>query len=160
VESGRIDAAGLSGGDHFRLLRRDPSLRVLVDANSPEGMRDIFGGDFWAGGALSARQEWLDRNPETARRLARALQRTLHWISTHTPEEIRERLPVSSRSPDAAMDVEILRWSLPTFTADGRMPKGAPEAMKRMLDQTVDKVRDSKIDLAATWTDEFLPAPK
>ena len=38
--------------------------------------------------------------------------------------------------------------------------KGAPEAMKRMLDTTVDKVRDSNIDLAATWTDEFLPAAR
>jgi hypothetical protein len=46
------------------------------------------------------------------------------------------------------------------FTPDGAMPKGAPEALKRFLDVTVDKVRDSKIDLSATWTNEFLPESK
>ena len=39
---------------------------------------------------------------------------------------------------------------------DGAMPKSAPENMKRMLDVTVDKVRDSKLDPGATWTDESL----
>jgi hypothetical protein len=40
------------------------------------------------------------------------------------------------------------------------MPKGAPEATRRFLDATIDKVRDSKIDLAATWTNEYLPGAK
>jgi len=160
VESGRIDAAGLTGGDQFPLLRRHPDLRILVDSSTPEGTREIYGSDAYAGGTLSAKQEWLDRNPETARRISRALQRALQWIATHSPEEIRERLPDGFRSPDAALDLEVIRWSLPFFTAGGTMPKGAPESMKRFLDATVEKVRDSKIDLAATWTNQFLPEPK
>jgi NitT/TauT family transport system substrate-binding protein len=156
VESGRIDAAGLTGGDHLRLLQRNPALHILVDGSTPETMRETFGGNFYAGGTLSAKQEWLDRNPDTARRLAHALQRSLHWINTHTPQEIRDRLPDSSRSQDAAVDLEIIRWSLPAYTQDGKMPQGAPEAVKHFLDATLDKVRDTKIDLAATWTNEFL----
>ncbi len=160
VESGRIDAAGLSGGDHFHLLKRHPDLTILVDASTAQNMQEIYGGDVYAGGALSAKQEWLDRNPDTARRLGRAMQRTLQWIATHKPEEIRERLPEGNRSQDAAVDVQIIRWSLPAFTIDGRMPSGAPEAMKRFLDASIEKVRDAKIDLASTWTNEFLPDPK
>lgn len=155
VESGRIDAAGLSGGDHLRLLRRNPGMRILLDGSSPEGMRDAFGG-VYGSGAVSAKQDWLDRNPDSARRLARALLRALQWINTHTPEEVLKVLPDSSRSPDEAADLAILRWSLPSYTTDGKMPKGAPEAIKHYLDATIDKVRESKIDLAATWTDDFL----
>ena len=102
----------------------------------------------------------MDRNPDTARRLARALARANQWIVTHTPEEIRERFPEGLRSEDAAADIEIIRWSLPTYTAGGRMPEGAPEAMKRVLDVTLDKVRNAKIDLGATWTNAFLPEGK
>ena len=157
VESGRIDAAVLAGGDHLRLVRRDPSLRILVDGSSAEIMRDTFGGHLYASGALAAKQEWLDRNPEVARRLARAAQGALHWIATHSAEEIRAQLPESGRSQDAEGDLEINRWSLGGFTPDGRMPVGAPEAMKRYLDATVDNVRNARIHLAETWTNEFLP---
>ena len=160
IESGRIDAGVVSGGDHLRFLRRNPGLRFLVDTSTPEGMRETYGGDAFPTGILAAKQAWLDRNPGTARRLARALLHTLQWIAVHTPEQIREQLPESFRSQDAAVDVEIIRWSLPAFTTGGAMPKGGPETVKHFLDVTIPKVRDSKFDLAATWTNEFLPAAK
>ena len=160
IESGRVAAAGVAGGDHFHLLRRHPELRILVDTNTPEGMRESYGGDTFAGGAISAKQEWLDRNPDAARRLARALRRAQQWIVTHTPEEIREKLPEGFRSRDAGVDIEILRWSQGFYTDGGAMPKGAPEAMRKMLDATVENVRNARIDLAATWTDEYLPEGK
>jgi NitT/TauT family transport system substrate-binding protein len=123
-------------------------------------MGEVFGGDFFAGQTLSAKQEWLDRNPDVARQLVRAVMHALAWISTHTPEEIRARLPALSRSEDAAVDIQIIHWGLPALTTDGAMPLGAPEAVKRYLDATVDSVRNAKVDLAATWTNEFLPGSK
>ena len=160
VESGRIAAAGVSGGDHIRLLRRNPGLRILLDGSTLEGTLESYGCDCFASGALTAKQSWLDRNPDTARKLAHALQRTLQWMAAHTPEEIYQRLPDNLRSQDAATDVAVIRWSLPLFTTDGRMPKDSPEVMKRYLDATIDKVRDSKIDLASTWTNDFLSGAK
>lgn len=156
IESGRIAAGVVSGGDHIRFLRRNPGARFLVDTSTVEGMRNTYGSDVFPTGTLAANQEWLDRNPDTARRLARALRHTLDWISTHSPEDIRSRLPESFRSQDAAVDIEIIRWTLPAFTTDGTMPQGGPETVKRFLDATVDNVRDSKIDLLATWTNEYL----
>lgn len=160
VESGRIDAAALSNGDHFRLLRRNPNLRILLDTTTLEGMREAYGTTVLPNGVMAAKQEWLDRNPDTARRLARALARANQWIRSHTPEEIREQLPEGLRSPDAAVDVEIIRWSQPAFTKGGAMSPGAPEAMRKMLDGTLESVRNAKIDLAATWTNEYLPPAK
>jgi NitT/TauT family transport system substrate-binding protein len=159
IEMGRVEAAALTGGDHFHLLRRHPGLRVLTDSSTPEGMRETYG-DTFAGGALSARQEWLDHNPDAARHLARALQRTLQWLGTHTPDEIRASMPEQMRSQDAGVDVEIIRWGREAYTTDGAMPEGAPEVVKRYLDSVIPKVRDSKIDLASTWTNEYLPGAK
>ena len=160
VEAGRVDAGSLNGGDHFQLLRRHPNLRVLVDASTREGLQESYGSQAFAGGTLSAKQAWLDRNPDIARRLTRALLRTLQWVATHQPQEIRELLPAGFRSPDPAIDLEIIRWGIAAYTADGAMPPGAPEAMKKMLDATVENVRNAKIDRNATWTNEFLPTAK
>ena len=160
IENGRVDAASMGGGDHFHLLRRHPDLRVLVDSSTPEGLRESYGTDAYAGGAVSAKRDWLEGNPDTARRLARALLRALQWIAAHKPEEIRDRLPDGFRSQDASVDVEIIRWGIAGYTADGRMPRGAPEAMRTYLEATVENVRKAKIDLAATWTNEFLPEGK
>ncbi len=160
VESGRVDAAVVTGGEHIRLLRRHPDLRILIDESTPEGMLETYGVPTYAGGTLSAKQDWLKANPDTARRLARALLRTHQWIALHSPEQIREKLPDGFRSDDAALDSEVIRSSLSAFTPDGKMPLGAPEIMKRYVEATVENVRNYKIDLNATWTNEFLPDSK
>jgi len=81
-------------------------------------------------------------------------------MATHTPEEIYRRLPQNLRSEDTASDMEVIRWSLPLFTTDGKLPKGAPEAIRHSLDATSEKVRDAELDVASTWTNEFLPEAK
>ena len=159
-ESGRIDASAVAGGDHLLLLKRHPNLRILAENSTPEGMRSTYGAETFAGSSLAAKQEWLDQNPEQSRRLARALLRTQQWIATHSPEKIREQLPEAMHSQDAALDVQIIAWSLAAFNPDGRMASSTPEVSRRYLDATIEKVRDAKIDLAATWTNEYLPEPK
>lgn len=158
--SGRMEAAALAGGNHIRYLKQHPDARLLVDGSSREVMLNTFGGEWFASGALAARQEWLDRNPDTAKRLCRALGKALRWIATHAPEEIRDRLPESSRSADVQADIEIIRWGRAGHTPDGRMPAGAPEAMFRFLEATSGEIRGAKIDLSSTWTNEFLEGTK
>ena len=160
VESGRVDAAALSGAEHLHLLHRHPEMRVLVDASTAEGMRATYGDGTYAGSDAAARQEWLTRNPDTARRMARALLRTQQWLMTHTPEEIRARLPEDMKTAEVAVDLEIIRKGCEAYTTDGAMPNGAPENMRRYLDATLEKVRDAKIDLTKTWTNEYLPGVK
>lgn len=160
VESGRVDAAAVGGGDHFYLLSRHRDLRILADVSTPEGMRETYGADTFAAGCVAAKPDWLTKNPDAARRLTRALQRTLHWIATHKAEEIREKLPEGFRSQFKAIDLDIIRWSLATYTKDGAMPRGAPQVVRRFLDATVENVRKANIDLAATWTNDFLPEAK
>lgn len=160
IEKGVVEAFTTSGGDHFLLLERYPSMRVLADTSTTEGMRETYGADEYAGGTVSARQDWLDRNPDAPRQLARALLRAQKWMAVHSPEEIRARLPEGFRSANASIDAKSIQASLASFTVAGAMPKGAPETVKRMLDEAVDNVRTAKIDLAATWTDEYLPGVK
>ena len=120
-----------------------------MDGSTSEVMREAFG-DAFAGGTLSAKQQWLNRNPDTARRLTRALLRAQQWIAAHTREEIRERLPEGFRSLDSTVDIEIIslgqRDVRDCLTEKCR--PGAPEAVKHFLDVTIPKVRNSKIELS------------
>lgn len=160
LENGRVDAAVMSGGDHFHLLKRHPDLRILVDGSTAEGLRDSTGGEMYAAGALAAKQDWLNRNGETARRLAKAAVRAMQWLLAHSPEEIRQILPEGMRSADPELDRQIIQWGLAAYTKDGRMPKGAPENLRRFLEDTLENVRTAKFDLGTTWTDEYLPGGK
>ena len=157
IESGRIDAACLVGGEHLRYLARNPKARLLVDASSTESINELFGGPNYGGTAYGAPAEWLTKNPDTARRLTRALLKGQQWIKAQSAEEIRARLPSELRSPDTDVDLAILRWSLTQFTTDGQLPAGALKAMQPFFAVRNEKLRDAKIDLAATWTDAYLP---
>lgn len=160
VESGRVDAASVVGGDHFPLLKRAPGAKVLVDAGTADGLRESYGSEVYVNGVLTAKQDWLDRNPETAHKVAKAVFRAARWMTAHTAEEIRQHLPESYRTADQETDLQVLRWGLGGPAIDGRMPIGGPEAMRSYLDSTIEVVRKAKIDLASTWTNEYLPEGK
>lgn len=160
VESGRIHAAGLAGGDHYHLLRRHPGLRILADVSTPEGSRESYGTNGYAGGTLSASQDWLTANPDTARRLTRALLRTHQWIAAHTPEEILAKLPPAFHSADPTVDLQILRWCKDAYTPDGALPPGAHHAMQEIIDATLPNVHASRVDQSSVWTGEYLPGTK
>ncbi|MCC6389958.1 MAG: ABC transporter substrate-binding protein [Bryobacterales bacterium] len=158
VESGRVEAVSVMAGDLFPLQKRQPEAKILVDASTVEGLRESYGSEAYVNGVLSAKQEWLDGNRDTARRIGRAVLRATRWMGSHKAEEIREHLPEHLRSSDATVDIEVLRWVLAGPPTDGRMPPGAPEAMRKYLDATMESVRKAKIDLGSTWTDEFVEA--
>lgn len=156
VERGTVDAAVVGGGVHFRLLRRNPQIKILADSSTPEGMRDLYGAETAAVGTLVAKDAWLRQNPDVARRVVRAMRRAHEWIATHKPAELRALLPESARSADEAADLDVLRHGVAAFTKTGKMPDGAPDAVRKMLEVTSDKLRGAKIDLASAWTNEYI----
>ncbi|MGH9719787.1 MAG: hypothetical protein ACRD8O_06210 [Bryobacteraceae bacterium] len=105
---------------------------------------------------LYSTAQWIDRNPGIARRLARAIRRTLRWMLEHTPEEIAAALPAEFRTGDPAVYIDALRASLAMFSPDGRMPPGGPEAVHRALAASREQVRKASINVASTYTNEFV----
>ncbi|MBL8293495.1 MAG: ABC transporter substrate-binding protein [Bryobacterales bacterium] len=77
LEHGEEDA-GMINGSAFNLLkRRRPGMKVLVDPRTPEGTVEHYGSRDYVNYSLIATAEWLARNPDAARKLARAMKRTL-----------------------------------------------------------------------------------
>jgi NitT/TauT family transport system substrate-binding protein len=152
LERGVVDAGLVSAFATSYLQRRYPSLTILVDTRTPESTRAVLGTDEVAFNVLCAREDWLRVNPQTARRLASSMQCALAWVRDHTPQQIREVLPESGRSPDAESDFDAIASAKNAFALDGRMTKGAHDAAVGLL-TAPDK---AKPKIQEPYTNEFL----
>src|SRR5262249_25509257 len=149
LQYGKVDAGMISGSAYSILRRRSPGVRVLADPRTQQGTKDLTGVDPYPNFSLFSRSEWLEKNPAAARKLTRAMVRTLRWVHSNDAKELRERLPASLRTEDKESDLETLRYLIDGASTDGRMPPEGPEGVRRFLAASSDQVRNAKIDLAA-----------
>ncbi len=155
-ERGRVDAAILSGNALTLAQRRFPKLTILVDTRTPEGTEALFGANVYPTYSLLAPTTWLRENSATAHKLAAAVKRASDWIREHSPEEIRQRMPASRRSPDVEADFEALRATIRMLSAEGTISAEGAEVVRKVLALSVEKVRTTPIDLSQTYTNDFI----
>src|SRR5262249_55212933 len=148
-----VVGAGVIGGGP-----RLPQLRVLAESFSRDGVRQSLGADEYPGATLLARTEWLQAHADSARRLARAIVRSLQFIQSHEAAEILEQLPAIYRT-DPATDLATMRAFTPLFSIDGRMVAGTADTVRRVLAISLEDVRGASIDLQRTYTNTLLPTP-
>jgi NitT/TauT family transport system substrate-binding protein len=157
VTHNKVDAAIMSDPALSMVRKQMPGLHMLADMRTAEGVRSIFGIESYLATVFYSKAEWVEKNPDTAKRLAGAMMKTLSWMRSHTPEEIREKVPASFRTADAAGDVEVLRTAQAMLSADGRFTADAVQAVYKVVSTTLPAVRDAKIDLSKTYTNEMIP---
>ena len=156
VERGKV-AAGMMADPSFTLVqKRNPGVRVLADLRSAAGVKEAFGTDTYPGSVLYSSAEWIGGHRESTAKLARAITKTLAWMQTHSPEEIASRTPKTLRGEDEALYVDALKASLPMFSPDGVMAADGAAQVRTLLAQSIDKVRGATIDMATTYTNEFV----
>ena len=138
------------------LKRRHHEMTVLADLTTPTGVRAAFGEDVYPGTVLLSSGAWLQHNPDTARRLVRAVQRSMSWCHEHSPHEIAEKIPAAMRIEDESAYEDAVEHLIPAISTDGVMPSQAAEAEKRLLSVVSDIVRRANVDVSRTYTNEFL----
>jgi NitT/TauT family transport system substrate-binding protein len=156
VEHGTVDAGMMTDPSFTILQRRNPGVRVLADLRHAEGVKQAFGSSSYPASVLYAKGEWIRANRDTAGRLARAIVRTLDWMQTHTPEQIAEKTPPDFRGEDQSLYVDALKNTMAMFSPDGVMAADGAEAVHMLLAQSMDKVRNTTIDMSKTYTNEFI----
>jgi sulfonate transport system substrate-binding protein len=156
TESGRIDAAWLADPAFTIVKKRNPGIRVLADLRTGDGTKQAFGVETYPAAVLYTTGAWLRANRSTAQRLARAIVKTLTWMSTHSEQEIAERVPAAIRGDDLGLYIEALRGSRPMFAIDGTMPAEGAAVVRDVLATFNPKVRNATIDLTMTYTNDLL----
>ena len=155
VEHGKSDAAVLNEVEYLMLQKRGVAPVVLVDGRGPENSRRVYGVGEYPTAVLMATGPWLREHADTARRLVRAMERTLRWMRQQPPASVLRKMPARYRG-DQDIDVAVVSTVLPMFSEHGRMTAEAAEAVKRVLSVSVESIRNSSFDLTRTYTNEFL----
>jgi NitT/TauT family transport system substrate-binding protein len=156
VTHGKVDAAIMTDPALEIVRRQSPGLKILADTRTAEGTRSVFGVDTYPSVVLYSTVQWINSHRGQAPKLAHAITRTLDWMRSHKPEEIRARMPAQFRTDDAAADLEGLQSLKAMLSEDGRLTPESAAIVKKVLSVSLEKVRSANIDLAKTYTNEFL----
>lgn len=152
MQNKRIDAA-VTSEPTASLLKNKNLAYTFVDMNSKEGTEKALGGRY-AATSLYMTNDYVKAHKDVVQKLANAYVRTLKWMSTHTPEEIADKLPEEYYAGDKALYIQALKGQLPMFTTDGKMPNGVPENVQKILSAFKPAVKN--VDLSQTYTNNFV----
>ena len=155
VKQGRIDA-GMTTEPTISALEKAGDAKVLVDMRTLAGTKAALGGTYPAA-SLYVQSAWADAHKAQAATLAHAFVKTMQFIHTHSAAEIAAKMPADYQK-DKALYVNALKASLPMFTADGKMPADGPQTVLKVLSAFSPSVKGKHIDLAKTYTNEFVEA--
>ena len=154
MQQDKIQAGMTTEPTISRLLKTNEA-RVLVDMRTSAGTKAVLGGTYPAS-SLYMPADWVAKNKPVVQKLANAFVKTLRYIQSHSAAEIADRMPADFYVGDKAGYIKALDGSKAMFTADGVMPQGGPETVLEVLSTFSKNVKGKKVDLAKTYTTEFV----
>jgi NitT/TauT family transport system substrate-binding protein len=152
----RVEAEILTDPTVGLLKKQVPSLRILADTRDRDGVRQAFGVDVYPASVLYSTSAWLGGHKEETTRLTRALEKTLAWMRSHSAEEIRQRMPAALRIEDADIELDGVRSLKNMLSEDGSFTADVAAMVQKVLATSMESVRNGKVDLSKTYTNEFL----
>lgn len=154
VEKGEID--GVSQADPaLTILEQKGLIRVVLDTRTMKGNLDLFGGPMPAA-CLYGQPDLVKKTPGTAQALANAIVRANQWLHKATPEDVAKAVPEAYLLGDRNLYMAAFSKIRETISPDGVMPEGGPQNCLKFLAEGDDKIQPDKINLSATWTNEFV----
>ena len=164
VGAGATAIAAIQRGSAACVMTTQPTVGALetkklgysaIDLATTQGATAALGGAWPAAGVL-AQSSWVNSHKETAQKVVDALVATMHWIATHSAEDIANKLPqqfVQNSTITKAQYIAGLTTDKGQFLPDGIMPANGPKtiySMEKTLGTDV-----SKVTLANTFTNSF-----
>jgi NitT/TauT family transport system substrate-binding protein len=158
VRQGRIDAGMTTEPTISRLLESGEA-EILVDLRGPQQAESSLGGIYPAA-CLYMQTAWVNAHKPTVQKVVNALVKSLHYLQGHGAEEIAALMPPEYYAGDKAMYVKAIKNSKGMFTPDGVMPASGPATVTRVLAAINKGVRPKNVDLARTYTTDFVLAAR
>ncbi|WLI91163.1 ABC transporter substrate-binding protein [Massilia sp. R2A-15] len=155
---GKIDAGMTTEPTISRLLSTGAAT-VLVDLRTVKETEAALGGTYPAA-CLYMPTAWVNTHKEQVQKLATAFVKTLRFIRTHSAKEIAEKMPAEYSAVNRQQYIDALEASKMMFTADGVMPENGPPTVLKVLNGFDKAVQGKSINLANTFSTEFVKAVK
>ena len=84
------------------------------------------------------------------------MKAALRWAREHPAEQTLQKLQGIYQVEDRSILLEALRSTIAILSPDGVMWPDGPEAVKKVLSVSLEKVRNGAIDAGSTYTNEFV----
>jgi len=158
MTQGKIDA-GMTTEPTIARLTSTNAARVLVDLRSLKSTVAALGGPYPAA-SLYMQTSWVNSHKEQVQKIVTAFVKTLRYINTHSAKEIAEKLPAEYYAGNQQLYIDALESGKQMFTPDGAMPAEGPATVLKVLASFDKAVEGKSINLAGTYTTEFVKAAK
>jgi sulfonate transport system substrate-binding protein len=155
ARGGQIDA--LSNVEPaITMLERSGTLKVVAESVTEQGAKAVFG-EKLPTGCFYTKQEFIQKNPNTAQALANAIVRALKWIQQASPDEIAKTVPKEYLMGEPDVYLAALKKSRPTYSSDGIFPAAGVQAFYEVLKSFDPAVKDAvNLNLQQTYDNTFV----
>jgi NitT/TauT family transport system substrate-binding protein len=158
ISQGKIDA-GMTTEPTVSKLVSTGAVSILIDMRTTQGTEAALGGTYPAA-CLYMPTAWVNTHKAEVQKIVTAFVKTLKFISTHSAKEIAEKMPPDYYAADIQMYIKALDGGKQMFTPDGVMPENGPATVLKVLNGFDKAVQGKSINLANTFTTEFVKAAK
>ncbi|MGO4583254.1 ABC transporter substrate-binding protein [Arthrobacter sp. 2RAF6] len=167
VGAGATAIAAIQRGSADCVMTTQPTVGALenknlavsaIDLATSDGAKAALGGTLPSAGLL-AQSDWVKTHEDAAQKVVNALVDTMHWISTHSAQEIADKLPqsyVQNSTISKDQYVAALNQDKGQFLPDGIMPAGGPKTI--FDEEKTIGVDTSKVNIADTFTQKYAQA--
>ncbi|WP_284981240.1 ABC transporter substrate-binding protein [Arthrobacter sp. efr-133-TYG-118] len=167
VGAGATAIAAIQRGSADCVMTTQPTVGALenknlavpaIDLATADGAKASLGGTLPSAGLL-AQSDWVKTHEDAAQKVVNALVDTMHWISTHSAQEIADKLPqsyVQNSTISKDQYVSALNQDKGQFLPDGIMPAGGPKTI--FDEEKTIGVDTSKVNIADTFTQKYAQA--
>jgi NitT/TauT family transport system substrate-binding protein len=159
VQNNQVDAAVMLEPDISVLAKQLGKQPVILqDVRTIEGLKEVFGTDSWPSACLYAKTDWLQQNQDTGKKLARAIKRTLDYISQHSGQEIADKMPEKFAGGDKALYAKVIDDLKKTLSKDGKFTEDGVQAVLKTQRVANPEVGNKDIDLSKTYANDYVTA--
>lgn len=153
LRSGQIDA--MSNIDPvMTMLEQKGDVKIISDTRTLKGTQEVFGGPMPAG-CLYAPADFVQKNPGTCQALANAMVHALKWLQTAGPSDLVKTVPESYLLGDRALYLASFNKIREAIALDGMLPEDGAKTALKALASFDPGVKEGRIDLGKTYTNEF-----
>ncbi|MDI5963695.1 ABC transporter substrate-binding protein [Streptomyces sp. SL13] len=151
----RVDA-GVTTEPTISTLLTKHLAKITVDMRTAAGTKAALGGPY-PGTCLLVQTAWANSHKPTVQKMVDALYDTLLWIESHSAAQITAQVPADFyQGSGKEQYTQALANGMGMYNPTGQMPTDAPQTVLRVLTAVDPNVKGHKIDLAKTYTDEFV----
>ena len=158
LRTGQLDAIS-NVEPVMTMLEQKGDVKIISDTRTLKGTAEVFGGPMPAA-CLYAPLEFVRKNPNTCQALAHAMVHGLKWLQTAGPGDIIKTVPDSYLLGDRAMYLAAFAKVRESLSLDGLMPDDGPRTALRALAGFDANIKEDKIRLSSTFTNEFAQRAK